>query len=192
MRKLISQFARFGVIGVIGLVVDVGVFNALHLTVFSPSHVANGPLWAKVISTSLAIIVNWLGNRYWTFRTERRKHWVREAIEFALISVGGLLIALGCLWFSEYVLDLRSLLADNIATNVVGLALGTAFRFAFYRFWVYNPKRSKTLVTPPDSVPAEAAALLSGSSTDAWSDETGSAPAAETSGVPVSGSTVTE
>lgn len=162
MRRLIAQLARFGVVGVVGFVVDVGVFNLLHVTIFSPSHVENGPLWAKVISTSLAIIVNWLGNRYWTFRHERRTHWIREAIEFALVSVGGLLIALGCLWFSEYVLEQRSLLADNIATNVVGLALGTAFRFAFYRYWVYNPKRANSRASRPDSVPAEAAAIITG------------------------------
>ena len=166
MRKLISQLARFGVIGGIGFVIDVGVFNLLRLTVFSDAHVHDGAIWAKVISTSLAIIANWLGNRYWTFRHERREHWGREAIEFLLINIGGLLIALGCLLFSEDVLGFRSLLADNIATNVVGLALGTAFRFAFYRWWVYNPKRTGARLEHPDSLPAEAAALLSGALSD--------------------------
>ncbi|HEX4058944.1 MAG TPA: GtrA family protein [Galbitalea sp.] len=142
MRALISQFARFGVVGLVGLAVDAGIFNVLRLTAFSPEAVHNGPLWAKLISTSIAIIVNWLGNRYWTFRHQRRAHWVREGIEFVLVSIGGLLIAEACLWFSEYVLGLHSLLADNIATNVVGLVLGTAFRFFFYRFWVYGPTRS--------------------------------------------------
>jgi putative flippase GtrA len=139
MRALIGQFARFGVVGIAGLVVDVGLFNLLYITVFSPSNVHNGPVWAKLISTSLAIIVNWLGNRFWTFRHQRRSHWLREGVEFALVSIGGLVIAEGCLLFSEYVLDLHTQLADNIATNVVGLALGTIFRFVFYRFWVFGP-----------------------------------------------------
>jgi len=151
MRRLITQFARFGVVGLVGLVVDVSVFNLLRLTLLSPSHVHNGPLWAKVISTSLAIIVNWLGNRYWTFRHQRRASWWREGLEFALVSVGGLLIAVGCLWFSEYVLGLRSLLADNIATNGVGLVLGTLFRFVFYRIWVFRPTRSGTPSALPQS-----------------------------------------
>jgi putative flippase GtrA len=142
MRALVSQFARFGVIGLIGLGVDVTVFNLLRVTLLSPEHVHEGPLWAKVISTSLAIVVNWLGNRYWTFRHQRRSHWVREAIEFVLVSIGGLLIAVACLWVSHYALGFTSLIADNVATNVVGLALGTAFRFAFYRFWVYSPSRT--------------------------------------------------
>jgi putative flippase GtrA len=45
-------------------------------------------------------------------------------------------------WLSHYVLGFTSLLADNIANNVIGLLLGTLFRFAFYRWWVFSPKRA--------------------------------------------------
>jgi hypothetical protein len=48
-----------------------------------------------------------------------------------------MLIALACLWFSHYALGLTSVLADNISANVVGLALGTLFRFWSYRRWVF-------------------------------------------------------
>jgi putative flippase GtrA len=142
MRGLLAQFGRFGVVGLGGLVIDLGVFNLLRLTVLSPEEMHEGPVIAKIISTSLAIIANWLGNRYWTFGKQRRPHWLLEAVEFGLVSVGGLLIALGCLWVSHYALGLTSVLADNISTNVVGLALGTAFRFTFYRFWVFGEQRS--------------------------------------------------
>jgi putative flippase GtrA len=141
MRALVTQFGRFGLVGLVGLGIDVGVFNLLRLTVLSPEALHEGPVIAKIISTSLAIVANWLGNRYWTFGRERRPHWILEAVEFALVSIGGLLIALGCLWVSHYVLGLTSVLADNISTNVVGLVLGTAFRFTFYRLWVFGSHR---------------------------------------------------
>lgn len=67
---------------------------------------------------------------------------LREGLEFIAVSLGGMLIALGCLWTSHYVLELTSPLADNISTNVVGLVLGTAFRFVFYRMWVFRPDRA--------------------------------------------------
>jgi hypothetical protein len=54
-------------------------------------------------------------------------------------------IALACLWISHHALGFTSLLADNIATNVVGLALGTAFRFLLYRYWVYGHHRADGL-----------------------------------------------
>jgi putative flippase GtrA len=142
MRTLIAQLARFGVVGAVGFVVDVGVFNILRVTVFSPTHIHEGPVWAKVVSTSLAIVINWLGNRYWTFRKEARKHPLSEAIEFFVVSLVGMGIGLGCLWISHYVLGYTSQLADNISANVIGLALGTLFRFALYRLWVFNPKRT--------------------------------------------------
>jgi putative flippase GtrA len=148
MRKLIAQLARFGAVGAVGFVVDIGVFNLLRLTVLSPDAVDHGPFLAKVISTSLAIVVNWIGNRYWTFGEERRTRALREGIEFAVVSVGGMLIGLACLWISREILGYTSLLADNISSNVVGLALGTVFRFALYRFWVFNPARTSRQPEP--------------------------------------------
>ena len=153
MRALMRQFTRFGVVGLVGLVIDVVVFNVLRLTVLSPEVMVEGPVLAKVVSTSLAIIANWLGNRHWTFRNERRSSWVREGVEFALVSVGGLLIAVGCLWVSHYALGFTSVLADNIATNGVGLVLGTAFRFTLYRTWVFRghgPSTGTVDVAAPD------------------------------------------
>jgi putative flippase GtrA len=150
MRTLVAQFSRFGVVGLGGLVLDVAVFNLLRLTVLAPENIHEGPVIAKVISTSLAIVANWLGNRYWTFGAQRRPHVLREGLEFALISIGGMGIALGCLWVSHYVLGFTSPLADNIASNVIGLGLGTAFRFTFYRLWVF---RGDETVTPTESEP---------------------------------------
>ena len=147
MRALFAQLTRFGLVGLVGLVIDVAIFNALILTVLSVEAVHEGPIIAKVISTSVAIVANWLGNRYWTFRDVRRAHWLREGIEFAIVSVGGMLISLGCLWISHYALGFTSVLADNIATNVIGLALGTAFRFTLYRMWVFSDLRGRERVS---------------------------------------------
>jgi len=150
---LVRQLLSFGLVGGVGLVVDIVVFNALRTTVFEPHLVHGGPIIAKVISTSIAIVVNWIGNRYWTFRTERRTATrsavLREGIEFAAVSLVGASIALGCLWISHYLLGFTSVLDDNIATNLVGLALGTAFRFALYRFWVFSGRRRTVDVETP-------------------------------------------
>jgi len=142
MHTLLPQFARFGVVGLAGLIVDVALFNLLRVTVFAPELIAEGPLIAKVVSTSVAIVINWIGSRYWAFRLERRRPVAREALEFAVVSIGGMLIAIACLAISRYVLGFTSLLADNIASNVIGLGLGSLFRFALYRAWVFHPRRS--------------------------------------------------
>ena len=160
MRALLGQLARFGAVGAIGFVVDVGVFNLLRATLLSTESVHEGPLLAKFISTCLAIAVNYVGNRYWTFAATKREQVFREGVEFVLVSLGGMAITLACLWVSHYLLGFTSQLADNISGNVIGLGLGTLFRFAFYRYWVFHPSREMPL-RPAESavVPARGAPL---------------------------------
>lgn len=142
---LLAYAVKFGVVGLVGLVIDVTLFNLLRLGVFGEGHWAQSAIGAKTISTSVAIIFNWLGNRFWTFRRHRRRNYLREFAEYVIVSLGGMGIALLCLWVSHHVLGYTSILADNISTNVVGLALGTAFRFFLYRYWVYGHHRSDGL-----------------------------------------------
>ena len=140
-RVLMAQLARFAVVGGAGFLLDIGIFNVLRFTVFSPQRMHEGPILAKVVSVTVAILVNWIGNRLWTFQQARRADWVREAAEFAAVSVAGGVIALLCLAVSHDLLRLTSPLADNISANVVGLLLGSAFRFVGYRAWVFSRTR---------------------------------------------------
>jgi putative flippase GtrA len=140
---VVGYALKFGVVGVVGYLIDVGVFNALRVDA------GNGPVlsssfWAKAISVSVATLATWIGNRYWTFRDRRRKDFALELLEFAAISGAGMSIALACLYVSHHVFGARSLLADNIAANGVGLVLGTLFRFVMYRYWVYGDHRLGT------------------------------------------------
>lgn len=142
LLSFLSQGLKFGAVGALGFVVDFTVFNLLRTTVLDSADVHAGPLYAKVISTVLAILVNWLGNRYWTFSKNRQNHTMREGLEFLAVSLVGMGIGIACLWFSHYVLGYTSVLADNISGNIVGLLLGAVFRFTLYRYWVFAPSRS--------------------------------------------------
>jgi len=130
---------KFGAIGIIGVFIDAGIFNLLRVGIVGDGWWSTA-LGAKIVSTSTAIIFNWLGNRYWTFRNDRHTHIIREFLEFVLASLVGMGVALGCLWISHHVFGLTSLLADNISGNVIGLGLGTLVRFVLYRFWVWKPR----------------------------------------------------
>ncbi|MFN8076552.1 MAG: GtrA family protein [Kineosporiaceae bacterium] len=131
---------KFGAVGGIAYVVDTYVFNVLLSGWFPAGDAPLGhkPLTCKVISATVATIVAWLGNRYWTFRHRRRLDMRREFVLFALMNVAGIVIALSCLGLSHYAFGLDSKLADNISGNVVGLALGTLFRFWAYRTFVFR------------------------------------------------------
>ncbi|WP_164863493.1 GtrA family protein [Agromyces sp. LHK192] len=142
---LIAYALKFGVVGLVGLVIDVALFNALRLGAFGADGWAQSAIGAKTISTSVAIVCNWIGNRYWTFRKHRRRNYLREFAEYVVVSLGGMAISLFCLWVSHHVLGLTSLVADNLSSNVIGLGLGTAFRFLLYRYWVFGHHRADGL-----------------------------------------------
>lgn len=135
-QTLLREMAKFGVVGLIALVVDVGLFNLLRYA-GGEGPFYDRPLTAKAISVIAATTVAYFGNRFWTFRYRGRSGMGREYVLFFVLNGVGMLIALGCLWFSHYALGLTSPLADNISANVVGLALGTIFRFWSYRRWVF-------------------------------------------------------
>jgi putative flippase GtrA len=148
LRSLVGRLAKFGVVGGCAYVVDVAVFNVL-LYVGEHPLLFGMPIVAKVISTSLATVVAWLGNRYWTFRGRTNERALREFITFACACTAGLLITLATLWVSHYVLGFTSVLADNLAANVVGVAFGTAFRFFAYSRFVFPSRLPETGSTAP-------------------------------------------
>jgi putative flippase GtrA len=144
VEHLVHEVAKFGLVGVLGLVVDLPIYNWLVFD--NPLVVGDSgdgmlhhkPVTAKVISVTAATIATYLGNRHWTWRHRERSGLHREYALFFILNGIGLLIASGCLAFSRYVLDLHTQLADNIAANVIGLGLGTLFRFWSYRKWVFR------------------------------------------------------
>lgn len=138
MDVVVREMVKFGTVGAIAFLVDVGTFNLLRFGLGDGGPFEHKPITAKVISASLATVVAWLGNRLWTFRHRRRASAGHELALFVVFNVAGMLIALACLAFSHYVLDLRSAQADNISANGIGLVLGTLFRFWAYRMFVFR------------------------------------------------------
>lgn len=140
IRDQVRPLIKFGLVGVGALVVDVGLFN-LFVHSNLGHDIAYWPLVAKILSVSISTVVAWLGNRFWTFRKTRRKRFLIELAEYAVVAVGGMLIAVTCLWVSHYALGFTDLISDNISANVVGLVLATAFRYLLNRYWVFHPAR---------------------------------------------------
>lgn len=131
------EFIRFCTVGLGSYIVDVGIFNLLayHWNVPLPS---DRSMSAKVISVSIAIVFSWIMNRLWTFGDQRTDNRRCEFLLFVAVNIGGMLIALGCLGFSRYALGLKTQFADNISANIVGLVLGTIFRYIMYRYVIFT------------------------------------------------------
>ncbi len=146
--RLIHEIAKFGVVGIGAFIIDIGLFNLLRFA-GGEGPMYDKPLTAKIVSVVAATTFAYFGNRYWTFRHRGRTSFGREYVLFFVLNGVGLAISVACLWFSHYALGLTSALADNISANVVGIALGTMFRFWSYRRWVF----------PDDAEAADEAAI---------------------------------
>jgi len=130
IRPMLPELIKFGVIGGIGTVIDLGGAGLLH----GRYHVE--PLAAKAASVTLATALTYLGSRFWTFRHRENQAMHREAVLFFVLNIAGLIIAEAMIGLVTYVMGLRGTLEYN-AASVIGTGIGTIFRFYAYRKWVF-------------------------------------------------------
>lgn len=137
LLKLRQELGKFFSVGALAYLVAVGGFNSLvHL---KNAPLASKPLTASIISGVISILVAYLGNRHWTWKDRQRTGAKREVFLFFIINGISLLFGVICLAISRYILGLDSALADNISANIIGVGIGTIFRFWSYRTIVFKP-----------------------------------------------------
>ena len=134
LRARALELVRFGSVGTVAFVVDLGVYNLLR---FGPVDLLHGkPLTARVVAVALATLVSWLGSRHWTFAGQRTHRGGHELALFGAINLVGIGFTVGALGFSHYVLGMSGPFSDNVA-NVVGIVLGTVVRYVGYKLFVF-------------------------------------------------------
>ena len=143
---LFREMIKFGVVGAVAFVIDLGGANLLWHTVM-PTKVTT----AKIISGVVATAFAWVGNRQWTFRRRRSRPAHHELALFFLVNGVALVISAVTLAISHYSLGFTSRLADNIA-SIIGIGLGTLFRFWAYRKVVFAGE----IVAEDDDLPTAA------------------------------------
>lgn len=129
---LIHELAKFGTVGGVAYVVQLVATNALWWIFDTPA------LLGQALGVICATVVAFLGNRFWTFAHRERSGLMREYVLFFFFNAVGLAIQVGCQAFSVYVLGLDGPLAQNISGNIIGVGLGSLFRFWTYRTWVFR------------------------------------------------------
>lgn len=155
MKRTTSErrrFFRFAVVGTIGAAVDFAVFNLL-IQVFGIR-----PVWANVGSFSVAVVSNFIWNRFWTYPESRSKRIRFQMAQFFVVNLVGVMIRTPLFAWVEpfFVTWSREAFAwlpvepDFIGHNA---ALGAAmivvlfWNFFINRYWTYSdvPKRRKAI-----------------------------------------------
>ena len=136
LLRIRYEIGKFFGVGLFAYIVSAGGFNFLVHSNSAP--LSNKPLTASLISGGVSILVAYFGNRHWTWRDRRWSGVKKEITLFFLINLLSLGINVACLAFSRYALGFKSLLADNIASNIIGVGIGTIVRFWTYRTYVFK------------------------------------------------------
>lgn len=132
----LSQLIKFAVVGGTTAAIDLGLFFllrglGLHFLV------------ANLISVAIAIIVNFILNRHWTFRHKNKQYLRRQFVEFFILNgafyvLQQALLYYGVILFPEPIFTLSS---DLIIKIVVVFVLGV-IKFLISKGWIFSQKRA--------------------------------------------------
>lgn len=140
LDRLLREVAKFGAVGGTGLLVNLLVFNLVRQLTGLPV------VRASVIATVVAIVFNYLGFRYFTYRDRDKSKRTREMSLFLLFSTVGLVIENGLLYTATYGFGWDSPLQSNVF-KFLGIGVATLFRFWSYRTWVFRALPGATTST---------------------------------------------
>jgi dolichol-phosphate mannosyltransferase len=136
----INRFVRFGIVGLSGVVVDMGMLFLLS----DPSTLGWGLTRSKLIAAEMAIINNFIWNDAWTFgdiasHQQGFKHRLQRFSKFQLVCLAGLMLNTVLLNLQFNLLGMNRYLANAVAIVVV----------TGWNFWL-NFKLSWRAATPED------------------------------------------
>lgn len=109
----IISFVKYGIVGILGLVVDLGIFYLLN-KVLGVNYVVS-----NFISSTLAVIHNFILNSYFTFKVTNHKR--KRFLYFYVVALVGMAISTGLLALMIDVLKLDSMIAKMIAIFIVAI-----------------------------------------------------------------------
>lgn len=158
----VQRFIKFGMIGTLGAIIDLGLSNLLYATVLPPD--PNMPFNVPIVVTisfTAAVLNNFTWNRFWTYPDSRSRSIRRQLSQFALVSISGWLAR--TTWISLSYVGLGGLAANvlqninadttitaetanTIGANIamlIGIFVIMIWNFFANRYWTYNDVDSK-------------------------------------------------
>ena len=155
------RFLKFAFVGVTGTIVDFGLMNLFSLAFKIPL------IWAQAMSFIIAVINNFLWNRFWTYPDSRSKAahrqllqfflinrtpliaWLNKMVQFFLINLVGIAIRTPLIaWLNKAILNSltnstatlplgNTIISQNLA---LALSVGVIMLWNFFanRYWTYS------------------------------------------------------
>jgi putative flippase GtrA len=141
-KKEIKRFIKFGIVGFTGSVIDFGIFNLLTIA-FDVASIAS-----STVSFALAVINNFVLNRFWTYPETRQTPIYKPLVKFIIVSCLGLAIRIPLFaWLEKVLIPLAEKTIPNVLTpTIVGhnlslaIVIGVVMLWNFFvnRFWTFK------------------------------------------------------
>ncbi|WP_338677100.1 GtrA family protein [Streptomyces sp. SCSIO 30461] len=144
LDRLAREVAKFGAVGAMGLLVNMAAFNLLRQTTEIPV------VRASLLATLIAILFNYVGFRYFTYRDRDKSGRTKELTLFLLFSAAGAVIENGILYTATYGFGWDGPLQSNFF-KFFGIGVATLFRFWSYRTWVFRALPAREAVQTAES-----------------------------------------
>lgn len=127
---LLKELSAFGIVGAVNFLIQTALFNGLHFGL------RIGPLTSYLIGAAVSTTSAYFMNRHWSFSHRARTGLAREYSLF--FGLNGIAVVLGLivLGTTRYGFGLTDKFSLNVA-NVIGIGIGTIFRFWSYKRWVF-------------------------------------------------------
>lgn len=147
--KEVERFLRFAIVGSMGAIIDFGMLNLLQSTILPPSG-PNETLYVRLATGTaftLAVINNFIWNRYWTYPDSRSRPLLLQIFQFFVVNTTAVIFRLIFVGFMYAPLGelVQSLLGqdgwDTETVNQVGTNAGQAIASAIAMFWNFFVNR---------------------------------------------------
>ena len=133
------QFGKTFLVGILNSAIDMGVFD--FLTWFFS--VASGwlPVLFKAVSFGLGAVNSYFWNKFWTFRKKDTEDKTKEAVQFFLVTFGGLLIHTAIIFVVVNIIGVRFGVSERMWASIGKMATiftGFVWNFLGYKFIVFK------------------------------------------------------
>ncbi|HSV66621.1 MAG TPA: GtrA family protein [Mycobacteriales bacterium] len=143
---LLKELSAFGVVGAVNFALQTGLFNGLHFGL------RIGPMTSYLLAAAVSTTSAYFMNRHWSFSHRARTGLAREYSLFFGLNGIAVVMGLFVLGMTRYGFGLTDKLSLNVA-NVVGIGIGTIFRFWSYKRWVFVAPEASVDEDDPEPAP---------------------------------------
>lgn len=135
-KDKIQNIGRYMAVGLIGTILDIGLYAVLHIVLGVPILLANS------ISYCAGLVNNYFFHRYWTFANRTHKAFGLQLSEFTVVSLSGLIVnnLLVLLLGQPFALLFSSDATTDLLSKVAAQGFSMCWNFLVNHLWTFRDR----------------------------------------------------